>query len=122
MKLSGVTTCANCPWLRSSPPGEFKVERYISLKGSVQQGFGKMFACHKSQEGEEFACVGALLRGGMANFYARTFVAQGQIDLSKLRATGPLYECFSEMARANGVPEAELQDLPDEREYIVEDP
>lgn len=119
MKLCGTTTCSNCPWLRSSPPGEFSPRRYVALKTAVQQGFGRMFACHKSHEGDEVACVGALLRGGMANFYARALVTQGRIDLSTLRATGPLYDCFSEMARKNGVREKDLQDLPDERQYII---
>lgn len=118
-KWCGTVTCSNCPWLKSSPPGEFSVERYIALKPSMQQGFGCIFACHKSREGEEFACVGAILRGGLANFNMRVLVHRRHISLEDLRATGPLYDSFTEMARANGVPDELLCDLGEEQDFIL---
>jgi Family of unknown function (DUF6283) len=96
-------TCDECPWRRDVPTGRFPPERFIKLRRTVEQGFSPIFACHKSQEGTDVACVGYLLRDGENNFIVRIAASDKAFDPMKLEATGPLYEGFEEMAQANGV-------------------
>lgn len=97
-------TCDECPWRKDVPTGRFPPERFIKLRRTVEQGFSPIFACHKSQEGTDVACVGYLLRDGENNWIVRIAASDRAFDPMKLEATGPLYEDFEEMARANGVP------------------
>ena len=96
-------TCDECPWRKDVPVGRFPPSRYRALRRTVEQGFGPVFACHKTPEGRDSACVGYLLRDGMNNFRVRLAVIRGEVKPARLRAAGPLYENFEEMARANGV-------------------
>lgn len=99
-------TCEECPWRKDVPPGRFPAERFIQLRRTAEQGFHKpVFACHKTVEGAETACVGFLLVAGANNFAVRLASATGQFNHKELKATGPLYESYEEMARANGVEE-----------------
>lgn len=95
-------TCAECPWLRDVEPGRFPQERFAELRQSVEQGFAPMFACHKAPENNPTACVGFLIQGGDNNFHVRLALIRGAYDPRSLRATGPLYDDFDEMAAANG--------------------
>lgn len=102
--FSATSTCGECPWRKDVPTGRFPPERFEALRSSVTQGVGeKMFGCHKSPEGEEFACVGYLMsKESLNNFQVRIALAQGRFDPDKLRAKAPLYESFEAMLRANG--------------------
>lgn len=60
-----------------------------------------MFACHKTPEGKEQACVGYLLRNGTNNIAVRIAACDGRVNLRELQARGPLYDSFREMAVAN---------------------
>lgn len=107
--FGATVTCDECPWRTDVKPGRFPPERFEKLRASVEQGFGKpMFACHKSPEGQEFACVGYLLSDeSHQNFAVRMAYASGRIDRDKLKAKGPLYETYADMAEANGCEPAE---------------
>lgn len=96
-------TCTECPWRRDVAVGHFPPERYVSLRRTCEQGFNNVFACHQTAEGHETVCVGYLMVDGLNNFRVRLAVIQGQYDPKMLKATGPLYESFREMAVANGV-------------------
>lgn len=96
-------TCAECPWRRDVAVGRFPPERYVSLRETCTQGFNNLFACHKTAEGHETVCVGYLLVDGLNNFRVRLAVIRGQYDPKTLKASGPLYDSFQEMAMANGV-------------------
>lgn len=95
-------TCSQCPWRRDVPTGRFPPERYRALRKTCQQGFNRVFACHKSPEGGEFACAGYLMVAGDNNFRIRIARSKRLYDPDELVATGPLYKSFAEMARANG--------------------
>ena len=103
-------TCAECPWLKDAPSGRFPPERFERLHRTVQQGFNPIFACHKTAEGHETACVGYLMVEGERNFAVRVALIQKAYDPRQLKATGPLYESYREMAEAN---EAELGEEDD---------
>lgn len=96
-------TCDECPWRRDVPVGKFPPERFELLRKTVEQGFHALFACHKSPEGQEVACVGFLLSDDSSkNFTVRVAYSRDLIDRDALRAAGPLFPTFDEMARANG--------------------
>lgn len=68
-----VIQCDECPWRRDVPTGRFPPERYRALARTCQQGlpFRPIFACHKTPEGKEQACVGFLLLNGRNNLAVR---------------------------------------------------
>jgi hypothetical protein len=108
-------TCAECPWRRDVAVGRFPPERYRALRKTCQQGFNKFFACHKSPEGDEFACVGYLMVDGENNFRVRMALIKKLYDPETLEAAGPLYGSFAEMARANGYdPDEDPEDPEDD--------
>jgi Family of unknown function (DUF6283) len=102
-RFAAPVTCNECPWLRSARPGRFPPERYAALEPTCRGGgLPSIFACHKSPEGEEFACAGFLLVCGWENNRVRMAAIQGRYDPREVRATGPLFGSFDEMARSNG--------------------
>lgn len=96
--------CDECPWRSDVPTGKFPPERYAALADTCRQGWPPqaIFACHKTPEGREQACVGYLLRNGLNNIAVRIAASQARFDPKALEARGPLYESFREMAIANG--------------------
>lgn len=101
MKFCGTTTCDECPWRMDVPPGRFPLERFAALRATAEQGFGnKIFACHKTHEGEDQACVGFLLVAGHSNFAVRIAAIQGRFKYEELKATGPLFDSYAEMEKA----------------------
>jgi hypothetical protein len=108
LKTSGyrlTKQCNECPWRKDVPTGRFSPERFAALLPSVEQGFGDMFACHKTTQDDPSACVGYLLsKESENNFRIRMAYARGKFDPSKLEASGPNYESYAEMATANGLP------------------
>lgn len=104
-KFCGTVTCDECPFLKSVPVGHFPPERFESLAGTSlgEDGWKPIFACHKSTEGSDVACVGYVLSdGGHTNFAVRIAAIQGRFDPGALRSTGPMYESYEAMALANG--------------------
>lgn len=96
------TTCGECPWRKDVPTGRFGPETFYRMEPSTWQGLGQpLFACHKTHEGQDAACVGFLLVAGLENLAVRFAVTKGRLDFGKLRASAPLYSSFAEMARAN---------------------
>lgn len=96
--------CAECPWRKDVPPGRFPPERYVALRRTAQQGFGNpIFACHKTSEGQDNACVGFLLVEGDQNFQVRMAIIRGRLDPTRLKSPYPLFGSYAEMAAANGV-------------------
>ncbi len=94
--------CDECPWRKDVPAGKFPPERYAALEKTCEQGFNPIFACHKTPDEAPQACVGFLMVDGVMNFSVRVAALNGKFDVSKLEASGPLYESFADMARANG--------------------
>lgn len=96
----GITQpCGECPWRKDVPTGKFPPERFEALRGSVEQGFAPMFACHRTKEGEEQACAGYMLSAdSLNNFNVRLTSAEHP----EYRSDVPLFETYDEMARANG--------------------
>lgn len=97
-------TCAECPWLLSSPPGKFPPERYYELADTCKPGGmpGNVFACHMTPDGRERACAGMLIvtRDDLPN-RLRLMVAWGQVDPEACEASGPLYPSYRALAAAN---------------------
>lgn len=105
-----VRNCDACPWLKSSPAGQFTVERYISLAETSLQGWGSIFACHKTPEGHDRPCAGWLKVDAEENLNVRLQRAMGTLPRAEeIEATGPLYESYGAMAEANGL-SAEMVD------------
>jgi hypothetical protein len=96
--------CDECPWRRDVPVGRFAPSRYRALAATCKQGWppGPIFACHKTPEGKEQACVGFLLLNGRNNIGVRIAASQHRFNPGELRAVGPLYDGFREMCVANG--------------------
>lgn len=98
------TTCAECPWRRDVPTGRFPPERFERLRTTCEQAFGPYFSCHKSTNDAPAICVGYLLVDGQNNFRVRLAQVRREFDPRGLRAEGPLYASYEEMAEANGTP------------------
>lgn len=94
-------TCSECPWLRATPIGRFRVERFLELAKTAEQGFNGVFACHKTRDGAEQACAGYLLVAGMNHWSVRLATIRGRLDLAEISASGPLYDSYGEMLAAN---------------------
>lgn len=105
--------CANCPWRRDSPPGEFPPERYAALAdtagrpGAEAPIGGPLFACHKSTEGHDRACAGWLARCGHNHLGIRLAIIQGllpgEVTWAPPPSWPPLFNSYAEMAARNGV-------------------
>lgn len=95
-------TCAECPWRKDVPVGRFPPERFVRLRNTTADGFAPIFACHKTVEGKDLACVGYLLVGAEDNLHVRLALRDGRFDPRELVATGPLFESYEAMASANG--------------------
>ncbi|MCL2732483.1 MAG: DUF6283 family protein [Actinomycetia bacterium] len=103
--------CAECPWRKDTPPGQFTAGRYEALRGTSgspgsEAAFGApMFACHKSPEGREESCAGWLAVAGIDHLGIRLAVARGHLPASAL-APGDgwpeLFAAYDDMAAAQG--------------------
>lgn len=103
--------CAECPWRRDTPPGQFPADRYAALAstsgapGAEALLDAPMFACHKTAEGQEQACAGWLAVVGAYHLGVRLAVATGRLAPETLRPTPgwpPLFESFQQMAATQG--------------------
>lgn len=83
--------CTECPWRKDVAPGQFAPENYLRL---AQTGYGKVgaeapldatwFACHKSNQDEEFHCAGWLAAVGYEHLGVRLAVVHGVVDAAAL--------------------------------------
>lgn len=77
--------CAECPWVKVTPPGRFSRERYEVLRATTGEPGNEapigaaMFACHKSAEGKELPCAGWLAAVGYESLTVRVNLATGAI-------------------------------------------
>lgn len=86
--------CASCPWVRANTAADipsFSLELAESLAECCpnENGMGpdfdaKLFACHKSAEGAEFACAGWLASVGRAHPMVRLAVMMNELDVEAL--------------------------------------
>lgn len=96
--------CAECPWRRDVRPGRFPPERFAALAASAYDMNNMIFTCHKTSVDKPLACAGFLLRGAVHNFSIRMALAQRELDLAGVSDAGlPLFDCYRDMAVANGV-------------------
>lgn len=102
--------CGRCPWRRDVSPGEFSLDRFLSLwqTSHQPQGFNTleevlgqpMFACHKTPEGQEKSCAGWLAVAGESNLAVRFALSTGRFPPAVLSAGADwpeLYDSFEEM-------------------------
>ncbi|WP_198386597.1 DUF6283 family protein [Burkholderia ubonensis] len=102
--------CASCPWRKDSTAADipnFSMELAEGLaecspdERNMGPNLGaKMFACHQSKHGEEFACAGWLAVAGNAHPEVRLAVFRKELDPAALRP-GPdwpeLHETYPEV-------------------------
>jgi len=100
-KFCGTRTCDACPWRTDVPVGRFPPERFRQLRNTVQQNFGPLFACHKTEEGSDSVCVGYLLVEGSQSLTVRLAHIHGRFNYKDLKATGPLFKSYRAMEEAN---------------------
>ena len=104
--------CAECPWVKTTEPGQFSAERFAALRPTTVGACGSeavlgaaMFACHKSAEGEEMPCAGWLAAVGYESLTVRINLARGEIPTEAMEP-GPdwpdLFETYDEMAAVMG--------------------
>lgn len=112
--------CAECPWKRSTPPGQFTAARFEALRdtsgsrnsadhdsrAAPEAGLdAPIFACHKTAEGKEIACAGWLAVEGADHLGIRLAVITGAIPADAL-APKPgcpdLFDDYAQMAAAQG--------------------
>ncbi len=100
--------CAECPFRRDTPSGQFPACRYEALRvtagepGCEAPVTAPMFACHK---GREEACAGWLAVCGIEHLHVRLAVLTGRLEPEDLRARDgwpALFASYAEMAAAQG--------------------
>lgn len=102
--------CSECPWRRSTPPGQFPAAQYEVLLETSSQTFGApMFGCHKGAPGADadLACAGWLAVAGYENLTVRLAILSGRLDPAALQPGDgwpELFASYSEMAAAQGRP------------------
>ncbi|WP_425425580.1 DUF6283 family protein [Amycolatopsis marina] len=105
--------CAECPWRRDTPPGQFPADRYAALAhtsgapGAEARLDAPMFACHKTADGHEQACAGWLAVAGVHHLGVRLAVATGRLAPETLNPAPdwpPLFESFPQMTAAQARP------------------
>lgn len=110
----GLTTrkgpCAQCPWRKDGPRGQFPGARYKELActtGTPDEPvpYGSpIFTCHKSKpDGGELPCAGWLAAVGTTNLTIRLALLTGGLEIGALEPGPdwpPLFETYAEMAEA----------------------
>lgn len=104
--------CAQCPWRKDTPRGQFPAARYEELActtGTTEEPvpFGSpLFTCHKSKpDGGEIPCAGWLAAVGVTNLSIRLALLSGGLSLNAMTPGAdwpPLFETYAEMAEAQG--------------------
>lgn len=100
--------CVRCPWAKTTPPGEFTLQRYEQLRDTVgSPGYevppgGPLFACHKSPETRERPCAGWLAVVGWHHLTIRLWVMRELLDASVLESKPgwpDLFDNYDELVR-----------------------
>lgn len=108
-----IRPCANCPWRKDSPAGEFPAARYTALRATAgspgrEAGFdAPIFACHKSEPGRDRACAGWLAVAGVEHLGIRLAVTLGRLPATALQPAADwpdLFSSYDDMAQRNGAP------------------
>lgn len=82
--------CAECPWRRDVPSGQFSRRRYEAMaettgeRGKEAALDAPIFACHKSLEGQRMPCAGWLASVGADSLAVRLAVAMGRVPAEAL--------------------------------------
>lgn len=101
--------CAECPWVKATPAGQFPRERYEVLRATTgspgnEAALGApMFACHKSADGRELPCAGWLAAVGYESLTVRVNLATGAIPPEAMEPGEDwpeLHESYEEMMEA----------------------
>jgi hypothetical protein len=100
--------CAQCPWVKTTPPGQFPAERYEELKATTgspgcEVGIGApVFGCHKSAPGKELPCAGWLAGVGWHHMGIRIAVATGGLPSEAIEPRPDVFTDYEEMAAHQG--------------------
>lgn len=111
MKLCAEKPCKQCPWVRDSDVGgasipNFDIELMRNLantcppKGTDEDGFRNVMACHDSKDGKEYVCAGYVSVHGLRNINFRLMVSMNNINVGKVLDNCEefdLYDNFHEM-------------------------
>jgi hypothetical protein len=101
--------CAECPWVRDTPSGQFPAERYVALRHTTgdpgREAYlgAPMFACHKSTEANTMPCAGWLASVGYESLTVRMLLISGEIPKDAMQPGDDwpeLFESYPEMAEA----------------------
>jgi len=98
--------CKNCPWKKSSLVGGANIPRFdidlmrglsstVPPRDSNQDGMYKIFACHDSKVGNEFACAGYVAVQGYQNINVRLMAMMGHVDIIAVEDACSDYEMYS---------------------------
>lgn len=98
--------CEKCPWVQTTPPGEFSAARYAALRtttgypGAEAPPGSPLFACHISKEGKDVPCAGWLAAVGYYSIQVRVLIAHGRLPRNVLqpgRTWPPLFTSYDAM-------------------------
>lgn len=99
LRLRRNVQCKKCPWKKSTNahkiPNGYSVEQHQALKCTIGGGNHSM-ACHESEIGDEYHCVGWLANqlGPGNNIDLR--LRMSHYDLTKVRTVGEQHERFED--------------------------
>ena len=106
------TPCNECPFVKTTPPGQFTDARYEALRvttedpANVQAPIGSpLFACHLTHEGKDMPCAGWLAAVGECSITVRLLIAKGRLPHSVLQPGldwPPLFDSYDAMAKVQG--------------------
>lgn len=126
--------CASCPWSRTTPPGQFSLERYEALRATVGSPGHEikpgepLFSCHKAAEGKERPCAGWLVAVGWHHLTVRLWVTLGRLRPDALRAKPgwpELFYDYDELVAVQAAPAGracQLDGEPHERHEPIDEP
>jgi hypothetical protein len=99
-----IEPCAQCPW-RLDQQGTFPAEAFRLSAPVAYDAAMSTFGCHMSPTSAPQTCAGFLLSpGAIHNLLVRLRLADGQLDLDKVKRAGKqLFKSYRAMAIANGV-------------------
>lgn len=93
--------CKGCPW-KKSETGKFPAEAFLLSANTAHDMSTHTFACHEAGVANPTTCAGFLLRGADHNLTVRLGKLKGKYqDIQE--PTEELFDCYAEMAEANGV-------------------
>jgi hypothetical protein len=91
--------CPECPWRRDVPVGKFPPARFTLLAPTAYDMARRVFACHMSAEGSEFACAGFIARCPHNLTLRLSHIYPSSVNVEGV----PLFDNYRQMAIANGV-------------------